>query len=153
MTGPATDRNDPALLRQTVEDLKTAYTQLFGYVEHSLAADPETAASQALAFGGQIRQLMEEIDIRLGVLLERIEPWDERRALFAPDLVAEVDRFIAILSTGLAALQEQLRHRVADIEHRMADIKKNLARLGQQQQGVRGYKPSGKPTKRIDRKA
>jgi hypothetical protein len=149
----ATDRDDPALLRQTVEDLKIAYGQLFAFVEHSLEADPEAAASQALAFGGQIRQLMEEIDIRLGVLLERIEPWDERRALFALDLVAEVDRFLALLGPGLAALQEQLRHRVADIEHRMADIKKSLTRLGQQRQGVHGYKAGGGPSKRIDKKA
>lgn len=152
MTDPIAERDDSALLRQTVENLKTAYAELFAFVEHSLEADPETAASQALAFGGQIRQLMQEIDIRLGVLLKRIDPWDERRALFAADLVAEVDRFLALLGPGLAALQEQLRHRVADIEHRMADIKKSLSRLGQQSQAVHGYKAGGTPAKRIHKK-
>jgi len=35
----------------------------------------------------------------------------------------------------------------------MADIKKSLSRLGQQRQGVHGYKPGGTPTKRIHKKA
>ena len=147
------DRDDPALLRQTIADLKTSSAQLLALVEHSLRADPEKEASQSLAFGGQIRELLQKIDTRLGLLLERIAPWPERRAAFPAELAAEVDAFLALLGAGLEAMQKQLRHRVGDIEHRMAEIKKNLTRLGRQGQAVRNYKQGGTTPRRINKKA
>ena len=150
---PSPHLDDPALLRQAVADLKTVYAQLLALVEHSLSADPEEEASQAIAFEAQIGQLLREADLRLGLLHERIDPWAERRRLFDPDLAAEVDAFLSSLAAGLGALQTQLRHRTADLDRRMADIKENLARLGRQQHGVRGYRQGDAKAKRIDSKA
>lgn len=150
---PAPHPTEPDLLRALVEDLRQGYTQLLALVDHSLIADPQSEASQALAFQDQIRGLMAETQARLGLLIETIRPWDERRRAYPAELADGVDTFLALLEKGLRGVQSRLDHRQRDIEQRMAAMRQSMVALNQKRQGVQGYRQQDTRPKGFNKRA
>jgi hypothetical protein len=153
MTPPPSNRDDPVLLEAFLNDAQKTYANLLALIEHSLQADPETEASQAMAFQAQIAELMAESRVRLDALNDAIRPWDERRGRFPPDLAARVDRFFELLETGLKGLQSQVSHRLAGIEERRAELRQAIEKLSEQRRGVQGYRQKDPRSKRLRHKA
>ena len=132
-------------LQALVEQLKTDYAQLFHFMEQTLLADPETEISQSLAFQAPIEELMRKTDDEMELFRELTEPWGQRRGEYPADLVAETDKFLHLLNTGLEGIKNQVDHRVEDLHERQDKIQEKIKRLEQQRQGVKGYKQKPGP--------
>ncbi len=128
-----------------VEQLKTDYAQLFQLMEHTLLSDPEQEISQSLAFQAPIEDLMQKTDEEMELFRQLTEPWDQKRTEFPSDLVAETDKFLKLLNTGLEGIKQQVDHRVEDLNERQAKMQEKIKRLEQQRQGVKGYKQKPGP--------
>ena len=102
MSSTPTQRpSDPRQLEVLIQELEARYTELFQFIELSVRADPETEASQAMAFERQIAELFEEMraevngqlstSSRLARVLERREPFTKtathkiKRYLYSAD--------------------------------------------------------------------
>jgi predicted nucleic acid-binding Zn-ribbon protein len=145
--------NDPKLLESILQDTQDTYAQLLVLIEQSVQSDPETQASQAMAFEAQIDDLMQQADAQLTVLRKQIEPWSERRKAYPPELAAKVEKFLSLLEKGLTGIKSQVDHRVADLEERREEIQKSLAEISQQRKGLQGYKSKGTGSKLLNKKA
>ena len=145
--------DDPKLLESILQDTQDTYAQLLVLIESSVQSDPETQASQAMAFQAQIDELMLQADARLALLRKHIEPWSERRKVYPPELSAKVEKFLALLEKGLTGIKSQVDHRVEDLKQRREAIKKTLEETGQQRKGLQGYKSKGTGSKLFNKKA
>ena len=132
-------------LRALVGQLKNDYAQLFQIMEQTLLSDPETEISQSLAFQAPIEELMRKTDDEMELFQELTEPWDQKRKNFPADLVAEIDKFLQLLNTGLEGIKQQVDHRIDDLHERQDKIQDKIKRLEQQRQGVKGYKQKPGP--------
>ncbi len=146
------NRDDPVFLRSVLGDLRDAYARLLALVEQSLQTDPETDPEAVQVFQPQIQQLMEETDTRMGILMEFIRPWEDRRKVFPPELVAEIDRFMELLEKGLTTVKGQLDARVEDLQQRQKQVRQALDELNQKRQGVPGYRQKDPQSKLVNRK-
>jgi cell pole-organizing protein PopZ len=145
--------NDPQIIEAILQDTQDTYAQLLALIENSVQSDPETQASQAMAFQAQIDDLMQQADARLATLRQHIEPWSERRKAYTPDLAAKVEKFLSLLEKGLIGIKSQLDHRVEDLKQRREAIQKTLDETGQQRKGLQGYKSKGTGSKLFNKKA
>jgi len=147
-----TDKKQADLLRAMLEDCRQNFAQLFVLMEQGLKADPLREASQALAFEKQIEELMQVANVHLGNLRQQIFPWDERRAEFSPELVEEVDQFLALLEEGLQGIEKLRSAREVDVRQKHDEIRKNLEQLNSQREGLGGYKQKVNDPKIIQKK-
>jgi len=137
MTPPPPDAH---LLEALLNDAQDAHARLLALLEHTLQADLDSDAQQALAFQPQIEALMAEAGARLDALQAHILPWPERRRLYPAELAARVDRYLELLLKGLRGLQAQLDRRMGDLEERRRELRQALEQLDRQRKGLKGYK-------------
>jgi len=145
--------NDPKRLELLIQDLESRYTDLFLFIEQSVRADPDTEASQAMAFQRQIAELFEETQASMDLFLELVRPWPERRAAYPPELAARVDKFMQLLEKGFTTLNQQVQLRVVDIEDRLGKLQQDLKDLDKKRKGVQGYLQAGPYRNNLESKA
>jgi hypothetical protein len=154
MSSTPTQRpNDPKQLEVLIQELEARYTELFQFIELSVRADPETEASQAMAFERQIAELFEETRARLDLFLELVRPWPERRATYPPELAARADKFMQLLEKGFSTMNQQVQLRTGDIEERMVRIQQDLRDLDKKRRGAQGYMQNSGRISRVEHKA
>ncbi len=152
-SSPTQRPNDPKQLELLIQELESHYTDLFLFIEQSVRADPETEASQAMAFQRQIAELFEETRVRMDLFLELVRPWPERRASYPPELAARADKFMQLLEKGFSTMNQQVQLRTGDIEERLVKIQQDLKDLDKKRRGAQGYlQNSGRPS-RVEHKA
>ncbi|HNY27816.1 MAG TPA: hypothetical protein PLA90_08655 [Candidatus Sumerlaeota bacterium] len=154
MSSTPTQRpNDPRQLEVLIQELEARYTELFQFIELSVRADPETEASQAMAFERQIAELFEETRARLDLFLELVRPWPERRDSYPPELAARADKFMQLLERGFSTMNQQVQLRTGDIEERMTRIQQDLKDLDKKRRAAQGYMQNSRRISRVEHKA
>ena len=119
-------------------------------MEHSIQIDSENPEEVRYnAFETQMHQLMEEADIRLTALQEATAPWGERHALYAPALVAQVDKFFSLLEIGLQGVKVQIDHLIAIYGAQKTELQAALTQLSRQRAAMKGYQGASGPSSRI----
>jgi len=150
---PAQRPNDPTQLELLIQELEARYTDLFLFIEQSVRADPETEASQAMAFQRQIEELFEETRTRMDLFRELVHPWAQRRATYPPELAARTDNFMQLLEKGCKTLNQQVLLRTGDIEERLARLQQDLKELDKKRRGAQGYLQNTPRSSRVEHKA
>jgi hypothetical protein len=131
---------DPELVKALLFDARDACGLVLTLMEQMLHLDPEKESREISVLNGQVAAHLPDTRIAIENLRKTLAPWPERRAELSSAVADEVDRFFVTLEKGLAGLQSQANHRIAETQAMIAQVQEEMKGLRNRSNGLQGYR-------------